>query len=57
MIDFLINLTPIKAVLAIFDNDEYHIVSERGWEILNDEEKMKEINQIIKEGKHNGIII
>jgi phosphoglycerol transferase MdoB-like AlkP superfamily enzyme len=43
LINFLKTYTAFGSLFAIFDNDEYNIVSERGWWYLSDKKRLKKI--------------
>ncbi len=61
MNELINNFAPIQAYEVIFEADCHRIISKRGTEIVNDHEKMKQVNQQIKEQQeqnpHGDVIV
>lgn len=52
MIDFLKAIFPsLVAIHHLLDVVDAKLVSDQGWKILNDPEKLKQLNKNIEEGK------
>lgn len=54
MIKLILNNLTIFQIILFFRNDRNDIISDRGWEVLNNPEMMKIVNKKLGEYKESG---